>query len=184
MRVAGWGIGGATRNPKFQISAHPFKKALACPTGPLGEIETVQYTYFISVSFSGTLETTTAQLNSTSGMPLLGQPSFCLKVTSSLVLFLFKTQDDLTVKRCLQPIVVPLVVLKEQSFSLYLAFLSCHSMLFNRQMSLCYTGHTSLQSVLLPHSSTMAEATRILPCQILRPCPSELRVRSKRTHFF
>lgn len=38
-------------------------------------------------------------------MPLLEQPSFCLKVTSSLVLFLFTTQDDLTVKRCLQPAV-------------------------------------------------------------------------------
>lgn len=40
-------------------------------------------------------------------MPLLGQPSFCLKLTSSLVLFffLFTTQDDLTVKRivCTQP---------------------------------------------------------------------------------
>lgn len=33
--------------------------------------------------------------------PLPGQPSFCLKVTSSLALALFKTQDDLSVKRCL-----------------------------------------------------------------------------------
>lgn len=59
----------------------------------------------LAVSFSGTLATTKAQLNSTSGMPPLGQPSFCLKVTSSLVLFLFTTQDDLTVKRhvCTQP---------------------------------------------------------------------------------
>lgn len=59
----------------------------------------------LAVSFSGTLATTKAQLNSTSGMPLLGQPSFCLKVTSSLVLFPFKTQDDLTVKRRLHPAV-------------------------------------------------------------------------------
>lgn len=57
----------------------------------------------LAVSFSGTLATTKAQLNSTSVMPPLGQPSFCLKVTSSLVLFLFTTQDDLTVKRHVQP---------------------------------------------------------------------------------
>ena len=87
------------RKPWISNLYLPFKKALACPTGPLGEIEPVQYAYSISMSFSGTLETTIAQLNSTSGMPLLGQPSFCLKVTSSLVLFLFQNPRWLNCKK-------------------------------------------------------------------------------------
>lgn len=62
----------------------------------------------LAVSFSGTLATTKkAQLDSTSGMPLLGQPSFCLKLTSSLVLFFsFHNPRWLNCKKnCLHPAV-------------------------------------------------------------------------------
>lgn len=86
----------------------------------LWAIETVQdvswflFLVLFFLSFSGTSATTKeTQLDRTSGMmPLLGQPSFCLKLTSSLVLFSFlffvlsTAQDDLTVKKkkkCLHP---------------------------------------------------------------------------------
>lgn len=75
------------------------------PAEPLGGIDIVRLVYSISNVILWDISNNKAHLNSTSGMPLLGQPSFCLKVTSSLVLFLFQTQDDLTVKRCLLPAV-------------------------------------------------------------------------------
>lgn len=110
------GIQHQTRTRVVEISKHPFTQASAGSAGTLGGslglYSMFLYFFFflpLAVSFSGTLATTKkAQLDSTSDMPLLGQPSFCLKLTSSLVLFfffLFTTQDDLTVKRivCTQP---------------------------------------------------------------------------------
>lgn len=61
--------------------------------------------YFIFIpfvkSFSGRLATTTSstQLHLWYASTLLQQHSFCLKVTSSLVTFFPKTQDNLNVKR-------------------------------------------------------------------------------------
>lgn len=115
-------------------------------------IQTVQYVYAISSVILWDITNNKVQINSTSGMPLQGQPSFCLKVTSSLVLFLFTTQDDLTVKR---PVCTQLCF----SYALYTAvflssMLSCLSLLSflysTYQISSSHKGRSHCETSLCP----------------------------------
>lgn len=82
----------------------------------------VQYVYSIWRVILWDISSNKCSSQQHSGIPLLGQRSFCLKVTSSLLVLL-----DLTVKRCVPSCVSMCSFQLSFCPQCCLAFLSCHS---------------------------------------------------------
>lgn len=107
-------------------------------------------------------------------MPLLGQqPSFCLKITSSLVLFLFQIQGDLTVQKKMLHLASSLLWYLYSSLSISDSVLPFFLVIFwfsfsslslsDIQISLSDKGHTSPQPVPLRRCSCWVNQLKSVP---------------------